>query len=217
MLAALGAAVLVVTGAGAADASPALGRVVSTARRGIVELNPTTGAVDPVVNAELTGNVSEAAVVNGRLVVSGTFGKKIAALNLATGADTGYLHVPIAGSVAANAGAVEVYRFAVNPAGTRLVGIGNFTTVGGRPRVRALMLTLGATSATVNAWRYRPLEVACAAPKIQPPSRRAVSRRSRACSSGSVEVSTTSSASSGCSYGSLMPVKCGIRPARALA
>ena len=70
-------------------------------------------------------------MVNGRLIVSGTFGKKIAALNLATGADTGYINIPITGSVAANAGAVEVYRFAVNPAGTRLVGIGNFTTVGG--------------------------------------------------------------------------------------
>ena len=141
--------------------------VNGVARRGIVKLNPTTGAVDQAFNARLTGNVSEAAVVNGRLIISGTFSKKIAALNLATGADTGYINIPIAGSVATNAGPVEVYRFAVDPAGTRLVGIGNFTTVGGQPRVRALMLTLGATSATVNAWRYRPLEVACSAPKLQ--------------------------------------------------
>ena len=141
--------------------------VNGVARRGIVKLNPTTGAVDQAFNARLTGNVSEAAVVNGRLIISGTFSKKVAALNLATGADTGYINIPIAGSVATNAGPVEVYRFAVDPAGTRLVGIGNFKTVGGQPRVRALMLTLGTTSATVNAWRYRPLEVACSAPKLQ--------------------------------------------------
>jgi hypothetical protein len=140
--------------------------VNGVARRAIVKLDPTTGAVDPAFDAKLTGTVSEAAVVGGRLIVSGTFGKKIAALNLATGADTGYISIPITGSVAPNAGATEVYRFAVDPAGTRLVGIGNFTSVGGQPRVRALMLTLGAASATLNAWRYKPLEVACSAPKI---------------------------------------------------
>ena len=106
-------------------------------------------------------------MVNGRLIISGTFSRRSPRSTSATGADTGYINIPIAGSVATNAGPVEVYRFAVNPAGTRLVGIGNFTTVGGQPRVRALMLTLGTTSATVNAWRYRPLEVGCSAPKLQ--------------------------------------------------
>ena len=110
----------------------------------LVKIDATTGAVDTAFNARLTGNVTEAAVVSGRLIVSGTFAKKIAALNLATGADTGYINVPITGSVAANAGPVEVYRFAVNPAGTRLVGVGNFTTVGGEPHARVFMLDLGA-------------------------------------------------------------------------
>ncbi|HEV7657224.1 MAG TPA: hypothetical protein VGP36_21190 [Mycobacteriales bacterium] len=161
-----GAVWAIVAGGSSLYVGGSFSSVNGVARRGIVKLDPVTGAVDSAFNAKLSGNVSEAAVVNGRLIVSGTFAKKIAALNLTTGADTGYITVPITGSVAPNAGAVEVYRFAVNPAGTRLVGIGNFTAVGGQTHYRALMLTLGATSATVNAWRYKPLEVACSAPKL---------------------------------------------------
>ena len=140
--------------------------VNGVARRALVRINATTGAVDPTFNAKLTNNVSEAAIVNGRLIVSGIFGKKIAALNLTTGADTGYIAVPVTGSVASNAGAVEVYRFAVNRAGTKLVGVGNFTTVGGATHYRAFMLNLGTTSATVSAWRYTPLQQMCAASSL---------------------------------------------------
>ena len=68
--------------------------------------------------------------------------------------------------MASNAGPTEVYRFAVDPAGTRLVGVGNFTSVGGQTRYRAFMLTLGATSASVNAWDYLPLRKMCAAASI---------------------------------------------------
>jgi hypothetical protein len=95
--------------------------------------------------------------------VNGTARRGVAKLNPATGANTGYLNLSISGSVTANAGPVEVYRFAVNPAGTRLVAVGNFTSVGGQTRHRAFMLTLGATSGTVNAWYYPPLQNLCRA------------------------------------------------------
>lgn len=140
--------------------------VNGVARRGLVKLNPTTGAVDTAFNAGLNNTVREAAVVNGRLIISGIFTGKVLAVNLTTGANTGYINIPFAGSVASNAGPVEVYRFAVDPAGTRLVGVGNFTSVGGQTRYRAFMLTLGATSATVNAWDYLPLRNMCAAASI---------------------------------------------------
>jgi hypothetical protein len=140
--------------------------VNGVARRALVKIDATTGAVDQTFNAKLTGNVSEAAIVNGRLIVSGVFGKKIAALNLSTGADTGYINVPVTGSVASNAGPVQVYRFAVNPAGTRLVGVGNFTTVGGASHARVFMLDLGSTSATVSSWRYGPSGQMCAASSL---------------------------------------------------
>ncbi len=137
------------------------------ARRGLAKLNPTTGAVDTRFNAGFgSGKVTEAAVVGGRLLVGGTFPGKLRALNLVSGANTGYINVSISGSVADNAGPVEVYRFAVNPAGTRLVAVGNFTTVAGQSRYRAFMLTLGISSATLNAWYYPPLRNLCAASSL---------------------------------------------------
>ena len=140
--------------------------VNGVARRALVKIDATTGAVDPTFNANLTNNVSEAAIVSGRLIVSGIFAKRIAALNLTSGADTGYIAVPVTGSVASNAGPVEVYRFAVNPAGTKLVGVGNFTTVGGASHARVFVLDLGATAATVSAWRYPPSGQMCAASSL---------------------------------------------------
>ena len=138
--------------------------VNGVARRGLAKIDATTGAVDTSFNAALTsGNVTEAALVSGRLIISGTFPKKILAVNPATGANTGYINVAVTGSVASNAGPVEVYRFAVNPAGTKLVGVGNFTTVGGATHYRAFMLDLGSTAASVSAWNYTPLQQMCAA------------------------------------------------------
>jgi hypothetical protein len=140
--------------------------VNGVARRGLAKLHPSTGAVDAAFNANFgSGKVTEAAVVGGRLLVGGTFPGKLRALNLATGANTGYINVGISGSVADNAGPTEVYRFAVNPAGTRLLAVGNFTTVAAQSRYRAFMLTLGAT-ATLNAWYYPPLRNMCAASSL---------------------------------------------------
>jgi hypothetical protein len=141
--------------------------VNGVARRGLAKIDATTGAVDTSFNAALTsGNVTEAALVSGRLIISGTFPKKILAVNPASSANTSYINVAVTGSVASNAGPVEVYRFAVNPAGTKLVGVGNFTTVGGATHYRAFMLDLGSTAASVSAWRYTPLQQMCAASSL---------------------------------------------------
>ncbi len=137
------------------------------ARRGIVKMDAATGAVDTTFNASFTsGGVQEIELVNGRLVVGGTFPQRLLALNPSTGADTGYVDIPITGKVASNAGRTNVYRFAVSPDGSRLVGIGNFTSVGGQARSRAFMLSLGAASATLNAWYYQPLTKMCRATKL---------------------------------------------------
>jgi hypothetical protein len=140
--------------------------VNGVARRGVAKLNATSGAVDTAFNANLaSGIVTDAAVVGGRLIIGGTFPGRLRALDLTSGANTGYINVAISGSVAGNAGPTQVYRFAVNPAGTRLVGVGNFTSVGGQTRWRAFMLNLGAT-ATLNGWWYPPLQNMCAASSL---------------------------------------------------
>jgi hypothetical protein len=136
-------------------------------RRGVVKLNPTTGEVDQSFNARLTsGKVTDMHVARGRLFIGGSFSQRLLALDLATGANTGYVNVSITGTVASNAGATDVYRFAVNPTGTRLVAIGNFTTVNGQVRSRAFMLTLTDAAATLNTWYYAPLTNRCQGEKL---------------------------------------------------
>ncbi|HST85889.1 MAG TPA: hypothetical protein VLL08_29395 [Kineosporiaceae bacterium] len=140
--------------------------VNGVARQGLAKLNLSTGAVDTAFNAGLGGNVTEAMMVNGRLIVGGTFSGKLRALNPSTGGNTGYMALNISGSVADNAGPVAVYRFAVNPASTKLVAVGNFTSAGGTTHYRALMVDLGGTSATVSSWNYAPLANMCAAASL---------------------------------------------------
>ena len=116
----------------------------------------------------VTKPVSDLEYVGGRLLVAGTFNKRLVALDPVTGLDTGYITLPITGSVKVNAaGPVEVYRIAVSPDGSKLVGIGNFTTVGTASRARAFMLDLGPTAATVAPWYYQPLVNNCAASSLR--------------------------------------------------
>jgi hypothetical protein len=147
------------------------GSVDGIARRGLVKLDATTGAVDKKFNAKLgSGRVSEIRMVNGRLIIGGTFPKRLQAVDPVTGADTGYINIGIDGTLPLTTSRTEVYRFAVNPAGDKLIGVGNFTTVSGQNRKRAFMLDLGTTSATLSPWYYAPLDKKCASntPTRQP-------------------------------------------------
>lgn len=131
-------------------------------RQGLAKLDAVTGAVDPAFNANFNGGrVSEIRMVNGRLIVSGSFVKALVALDPDTGRDTRYIQFQIRGKLPLTTRKPEVFRFAVNPAGDRLVGVGNFMTVNGVNRHRAFMLTLGETSATLNPWYYPPLDRKC--------------------------------------------------------
>ena len=134
------------------------------ARPRLVKVDATTGVVDQTFNANIkSGQVSELAMVNGRLIVGGSFAKKLMALNPGTGADTGYINLPITGTVGTGAGATEVLRFSVDPSGTHLVAVGNFTSVGGAARSRVFMLDLGADSASLASWYYQPFQNNCRA------------------------------------------------------
>lgn len=131
-------------------------------RPGIAKLDATTGALDTTFRPRMRGAlVSELRLVAGRLVVAGNFASKLAALDPATGVDTGYIDLAIEGKLPGSAGKAEVLRFAVKTSGTRLVAVGNFSTVDGQPRPRAFMLNLGATSATLSRWYYPPLSDKC--------------------------------------------------------
>ncbi len=141
--------------------------VNGVAHRGLVKMDATTGQIDATFKPIIKwGNVTEIRLVNGRLIIGGSFQDKLAALDPVTGADTGFIDLPITGRVADNSGATKIYRFSVNPTGTRLVAIGNFTAVNGATRWQAFMLDLGSTSATLNPWYYQPLENKCEASSL---------------------------------------------------
>ncbi|MDX6365430.1 MAG: hypothetical protein QOK30_506 [Nocardioidaceae bacterium] len=131
-------------------------------RVGIAKIDTSTGRVIRSFDAKLgSGRVTEMRLVKGRLVIGGTFPGKLVALDPRTGRNTHYIDVSVTGSVAANAGPVSVYRFAVSPAGHRLVAVGNMTHVAGHARSRAFMLDLGRSKATLASWYYKPFGSHC--------------------------------------------------------
>jgi len=127
---------------------------------GLVRYDLAAKRFDPGFAPALNGSVTDSALVGGRLMVAGSFPAGLAALNPATGADTGYVNLALSGTSSPSAGPTRVYRFAVNPAGDRIVAIGNFTAVSGSPRAQAFMVLLGAT-ATLGPWHAPRLDLAC--------------------------------------------------------
>jgi len=65
--------------------------VNGVARRGLARINAVTGAVDPTFKPGLNGNVFDAHLVGGRLIVGGSFTKRLQAVDPVSGQDTGYL------------------------------------------------------------------------------------------------------------------------------
>lgn len=150
--------------------------VGSVARRNVALVNLTTNAVVTTFVAPTFssyGRVKDMVKVGSRLVIVGDFEavggvnhRGIAALNASTGAaDQTYLKVTFAGhhnnSGSGAQGSIGPWNVDVNPAGDRLVVIGNFKTADGLPRDQVALITLGATSTTVtptwNTNRYNPL------------------------------------------------------------
>jgi hypothetical protein len=142
--------------------------VNGVSRRGLVKIDRVTGVVDTTFNARLNGIVQDLEVANGRLIVAGKFTKRLTAVNLATGADLNYINLSIAGTTSSTAGATDVWRFGVSPDKTKLVAVGNFTSVNGQTRWRAFMVDLGTTSATLAPWYYSYLNRPCNASAKRP-------------------------------------------------
>lgn len=130
-------------------------------RSTLAKLSLATGELDPDFRPPFNGGrVSDIAMVNGQLIVSGTFKKRIASLDPNTGKMTTYMDHVVGGRLP-NSDSAQVFHFDVSPDGQHLVGVGNFLTVDGQPRPRAFMLDLGPTSSTLSSWNYEPLGLSC--------------------------------------------------------
>ena len=130
-------------------------------RPALAKLSLATGELDPTFQPTFTGaRVSDIEMVNGQLIVSGTFQKRIVSLNPTTGKPTTYLDHVIGGRLP-NSNSAQVFHFDVSPDGQHLIGVGNFLTVDGADRPRVFMLDLGATGTTLSSWNYEALAPKC--------------------------------------------------------
>jgi hypothetical protein len=121
--------------------------------RNLVKYDLVNNRVDITFRPNV-GRVTDLALVGSRLFVSGIITGGIQALDPTSGAKTDYFDKSQAAG--GQVGYVtRIYRFAVNPAQSKIVVIGSFTTIGGQPRQQVAMINLGASAAAVSAW-YSP-------------------------------------------------------------
>lgn len=133
----------------------------------IARIDVSTGAVDRTfVSPGFNGIIKHLVLRGGRLYVSGTFTTAgtqtrtaLATLNPGTGALTGAVNLTFAGP--RNGGVLQIIKFDVNPAGTRMVVIGNFTTVNGQPRDQIAVIGLTSTSAGLASWSTTRYSASC--------------------------------------------------------
>ncbi|GAA5141825.1 hypothetical protein GCM10023340_04210 [Nocardioides marinquilinus] len=168
----------VITGSQAWDVVPAgdgrsvfiggsFSRVDGLARPRVFKMDVHTGQVDPTFRPPSINNrITTLELRNGRLYAGGYFTQvggvartALVALDPTTGADTGTVGVTVAGTW--NGGVMRVEEMTLNPAGTRLVAIGNFRSVNGQERNQIFMLDLGPTSATLSPWSTRGYSNKC--------------------------------------------------------
>ena len=152
--------------------------VRGTAAKSLVLLNLADGSpVSSFAMPTPDGTVQTVRQVGGHLLVGGTFTKVggvahggLVSLNASTGAPDGYLTSNVAvnhnwtpSSPPGSAkGPVGVFRLAVTPDGTKMVGIGNFKQVDGAVHDQIAMWDLPATgSATMRDWNTTRLQPAC--------------------------------------------------------
>jgi hypothetical protein len=130
-------------------------------RPALAKVDLATGQLDPTFRPTFTGGrVSDMEMHNGMLVVSGTFTRRLIALNATTGKPTTYIGNIVGGRLP-NSNSAQVFKFDISPDGQHLVAVGNFTTVDGLSRPRVFMLDLGLTGSTLSAWQYGPLALSC--------------------------------------------------------
>lgn len=133
-----------------------------TSRRGVVKMT-VTGTVIPTFNPGFTtGFVTDLQMVRGKLAVSGSIPGKLVALDPVTGKKSSLISVSVTGPVDPIAGPPRVEKFAANPAGTRLVAIGNFTAVNGQGRRGAFMLNVGTGTTALSPWYSTRFNETCA-------------------------------------------------------
>ncbi|MBT1002474.1 PKD domain-containing protein [Paenarthrobacter sp. DKR-5] len=134
--------------------------------RGVAKIDVTTGQRDPsfAVNA-FDGRVNQVMLSNGKLYVTGRFlnvnGKpqtSFAGLDPATGVVLPDVRLDLSGP--RNGGALSIMRADITADGSKMVAIGNFTSVNGLSRTQVFVADLTTSPTSVANWsteRFVPL------------------------------------------------------------
>jgi PKD repeat protein len=142
--------------------------VNGTADTGVTRLDLATGAITAGFSpATIDGEVHDLRLVHGQLIIAGTFGKvgtvsrgQLASLNPATGALTNFLAHTFGAPL--NGGPLKVIKIDVTPDGSKLLAIGNFTTVDALPRSQVVLFNTSGVTATLNTWQTSFFAPGCA-------------------------------------------------------
>jgi hypothetical protein len=136
-------------------------------QKSLVKLRLSDGARITAFKGRTNARVKDMAVSGGRLYVGGTFKTvnavartALAALDPVTGALSADLNLAFTGP---RAGTVNVDKFDITPDGSRLIAIGNWTSVAGLRRDQIVMLDLATSPVAVTGWATTRYQQQCAA------------------------------------------------------
>jgi hypothetical protein len=138
----------------------------------LIKYDLQTKSVVRTFDARANNAVLQVQVIGPRLIVAGRFKAigglasrpDLTALDPNTGTATNYIALNVHGDY--GDGSSYVYHFALSPGGTSLAILGVFTAVGNQVRRQAVVLSLGATSATLYPWYVPQFNQTCH-PKIK--------------------------------------------------
>jgi len=134
----------------------------ATARK-VAKISAITGAKDLVYSGGANGRVNDLTLSRNRLIIAGQFSTvktvnraEIASLDPMTGDVTSDIINTFAGihnpTARGGAQASAITKFAVDPAGNKLVAIGNFTSVDGVARDQIAMLDISTPTSVLASW-----------------------------------------------------------------
>ena len=132
----------------------------------LARLDINTGQPVAGFTPNLDARVKDLRLAGGRLWVGGNFDlvdgvsqNALATLNPDTGRRDAFQTLPFAGTQ--NGGTTLVYKMDVTPDGSKLIAVGNFTSVGGQSRPQIVMLDLTGSTARLANWQTNRYAAAC--------------------------------------------------------
>ena len=135
--------------------------------KSLTKLDVATGARVTQFKVQTNGRVHELALKNGRLYIGGNFStvKSVARIALAsldptTGALGSDLSFTFAG--ARGGGAIQVAKLDITPDGSKLIAIGNWTTINGQELDQIAMFDLTANPVVLANWQTLRFQQQCA-------------------------------------------------------